>query len=129
MVSANHASSNSASLPVHTPKEILSANRRRSQTKKTKAFSTGQSWRVLKSGYAAGGPEQGLCAASQTLLTEVYFRLRRRLPIDARKIWFYSHDVIDRPYIRTYVHPSMYANVTSIMLVYSIHLRYWTSIF
>ena len=59
MVSANHALSNSASLPVHTPKEILSANRRRSQTKKTKAFSTGQSWRVLKSGYAAGGPEQG----------------------------------------------------------------------
>ena len=23
------------------------------------------------------------------------------------KFWFYSHDVIDRPSVRTYVHPSM----------------------
>ena len=28
-------------------------------TNKTKAFLTGQSWRVLKSGYTAGSPEQG----------------------------------------------------------------------
>ena len=70
MVSATNASSNSASLPVHTPKEILSANRRQSQTKKTKAFWTGQSWRVLKSGYAAGGPEQG----SLRCLADVTYR-------------------------------------------------------
>ena len=38
------------------------------------------------------------------------------------KFWFYSHDVIDRPSVHTYVHPSMYANVTSITLVYSIRL-------
>ena len=52
-----------------------------------------------------------------------------------REILFYSHDVIERPsvrtyartyirpYVRTYAHPSMYANVTSIMLVYSMHLN------
>ena len=41
------------------------------------------------------------------------------------KFWFYNHGVIDRPPVRTYVHPSIYANVTSIMLVYIIHLLYW----
>ena len=33
-----------------------------------------------------------------------------------QEIMVFNYDVIDRPY----VHPSMYANVTSIMLVYSI---------
>ena len=40
---------------------------------------------------------------------------------------FFSHDVIDRPYsasVRTYVLLSMYANVTSIILVYSIINNY-----
>ena len=39
------------------------------------------------------------------------------------EIWFHSHDVMTvRTYVCTSVPPSMYANVTSIMLVYSIHL-------
>ena len=39
------------------------------------------------------------------------------------------HDVIDRPYVRTHVYLSRYANVTNIMLVYSTHLWYWTAMF
>ena len=58
-------------------------------TNKTKPFLTGQSWRVLKSGYTAGSPEQGFrrCFAdgvNQSLISSarrlVSQRSRERIP-------------------------------------------------
>ena len=48
--------------------------------------------------------------------------LRNMITHRREKFWFYRHDVNDHPSVRPCVHPSMHANVTSITLVYIIHL-------
>ena len=51
-------------------------------TNKTKPFLTGQSWRVLKSGYTAGSPEQGFRHCFADGVNQSLISSARRLPIN-----------------------------------------------
>ena len=56
-------------------------------TNKTKPFLTGQSWRVLKSGYTAGSPEQGFRRCFADGVNQSLISSARRLRITCLSKW------------------------------------------
>ena len=56
----------------------------RSRQKKQRTFLTGQSWRVLKSGYTAGSPEQGFRRCFADGVNQSLISSARRLQLAVR---------------------------------------------
>ena len=59
-----------------------------SRQKKQRPFLTGQSWRVLKSGYTAGSPEQGFRRCFADGVNQRLISSARRLYFDQSKYYY-----------------------------------------